>query len=288
MTTPVPIPQAIPQAAPSSTSKAMRSHGDPALREHPRVMGTDFFDVPRATFALEGGSCDLPVIYRDASSFGVFFALDLAVARAAVRATAIEPWPVLGRAVGALYCWEYRDSSIGAYGEVGLGVQCRRVGSHPSLPRLGFDMGAQDDQGIWVVTLPVSTEAAFSAGVQLWGYPKYVSPIETAFRAEGARCKLGDELDVSIGTLGGPALKGQPVVTYTENGGRLIRTRIDVDHRTRWGTGRSAKIEITGDGPTSRAIRELGIDRATPLAAFRIDGFRAILPQGIDLGPSHG
>lgn len=249
-------------------------------------MGAEFFAVPRTTVQLESGPCELPLLYRDASSFGVFFSVDLAAARSVVAASAIEPWPVLGRAVAALYVWEYRDSSIGPYGELGLGVQCRRVGSHPSLPRLALDMGAQDDQGIWVVTLPVTTEAAFLAGVEHWGYPKYVTPIETTFRAAGASCRLGDELTVSIGTLVGPALGGQPVVTYTARDGRLQRTRIDVDHRTRWGTGGSARLELHGDGPTTRAIRELGIDRAKPVAAFRIDGFRALLPSGNDLGPS--
>ena len=178
-------------------------------------MARDFFDVPRAPLQVGDGTCDLPILYRDGSLVGVFFRVDLARAREVVGPGAVEPWPVLGRAVAAIYAWEYRDSTIGSYGEVGLGVQCRRVGSRPSLLKLGVDMGAQDDQGIWVVSLPVTTQAAFEAGVSIWGYPKYVAPITTHFDADGATIELADELTLTAEPLRGPTLRGQPVVTYT-------------------------------------------------------------------------
>ncbi len=247
---------------------------------------TDFFDVPRTTAGAGGDACQLPLLYRDGSQFGVFYAVDLARARQLVSSQAIEPWPVLGRAFAAIYVWEYRDSSIGSYGEVGLGIQCRRVGSRPSLPRLGLDMGAQDDQGIWVVSLPVTTQAAFGAGVEIWGYPKYVAPITTRFRHDGASVTLADELDLSIGALHGPSLGGQPVITMTERKGRLLRTRIDVQHRARWGSGRSARLVLRADGPTSRAASALGLDEMKPVAAFRVDRFQARLGEGVDLGPA--
>ncbi len=241
-----------------------------------------FFDHIRPTPA---GPCDLPILYRDASQFGVFFRIELARARALLAGTTVEPWPVLGAAVGALYVWEYRDSTVGSYGEVGLGIQARRRGARPSLVRLGLDMRAQRDQGIWVVNLPVTTREAYEAGVELWGYPKYVTPIETRFTDQGARVRLGDELELSIGRLRGPSMK-LPVVTYTERGGRLLRTTIEVDAPVRWGTGRSAELTVLGDGPTARSIENLGLTRAPRLAAFRTDRFRAILPAGEDIGPS--
>lgn len=239
----------------------------------------------RAAHDTSAGPCELPILYRDASQFGVFFAVDLERAREVVgRDRAIEPWPVLGRAFAAIYAWEYRDSTVGAYGEVGLGVQCRRVGASPSLVTLARDMGAQDDQGIWVASLPVTTEAARVAGVELWGYPKYVTPIETTFTTSEASVRLADELTLRLPGPSGPTLAGQPVVTYTERAGRLLRTRIDVDHRVRWGLGGGAHLELRGDGPTTELARRLGLDRARIVAGFRTDGFRARLPAGRDLG----
>lgn len=243
--------------------------------------------VPQKPHATRSGTCALPILYREASQFGVFFRIDLARAAALIgKDRLVEPWPILGKAVAAIYAWDYRDSTVGKYGEVGLGIQCRRVGTRPSVLKLATDMGAQDEQGIWVVDLPVTTDAAREAGVDLWNYPKYVTPITTRFDDRGAGVTLGEEIDLTIGRLGGPSMRAQPVVTYTEKNGRLLRTRIDVDHRVRWGGGGSAKLAIRGDGPMARSARALGLESAPIVAAFRTDGFRARLPAGVDLGPA--
>jgi hypothetical protein len=245
-----------------------------------------FARVPQAPHPTSEGPVDLPIYYRDASLFGVFFAADLDACRALVGPRSIEPWPLLGRAVVALYAWEYRGTTVGVYNEVGLGIQARRRGSAPSLLRLARDMTADDDQGIWVVNLPVTTRAAFTAGVELWGYPKYVTPIKTSFGRDGVRVRLGDELELSAGELHGPSLPGLPVVTYTAHEGRLLRTVIDVNHRARWGTGAGVRLDLLGDGPTASSLRALGLAGKKPLASFRTDTFRSRLPAGVDIGPA--
>lgn len=236
---------------------------------------------PRTTTA---GECALPILYRDASLTGVLLFADLAKARDATRDLAIEPWPILGRAVVALYAWEYRDSTVGVYNEVGLGIQARVTGKRPSLLKLARDMRDQESQGIWVMNLPVTTEAARAAGVELWGYPKYVSRIATDFMERSATARLGDEVRLHVGQLGGPPMAGLPLVTFTEREGRLIRTVIEVSYTARW--GRDARVEILGDGPTARSLRALGLVGKKPLAAFRTDDFRAVLPAGVDVGPA--
>ena len=243
-----------------------------------------FFDGVRQTpEAISTGTCNLPILYYDASQFGVFFRIEIARARALLEGTSIEPWPVFGAALGAVYVWEYRDSTVGKYNEIGVGIQARRRGSRPSLVKLGLDMRAQEDQGIWVVNLPVTTEGAFRAGVDVWGYPKYVSPITTRFDDTGASARLGDEVELSMGRLRGPK-KALPVVTYTGRAQRLIRTVIDVEGQVTLGAASSVKLRVIGDGPTARSIERLGLERAPKLAAFRTDRFRAILPAGADVG----
>ncbi len=238
--------------------------------------------TPRQT---SKGPCALPILYRDASQIGVFFRADIRRAAKLLEGTSLEPWPVLGKAIVAIYVWEYRDSTVGRYNEVGLGIQARRRGARPSLLELVRDMGAQEDQGIWVVNLPVTTEAAHAAGVEIWGYPKYVTPIETSFEAAGAHARLGDELEISVPRLHGPTMAGQPVVTYTGKSGRLVRTVIRTDCRVGWGAGLAARVRLLDDGPTARSMRALGLDDPRVVAAFRTDAFRAVLPAGDDLGP---
>ena len=82
-----------------------------------------FLDVIQVPHATRAGECRLPIVYRKAVQFGVLFRVALARARAVVGDRTIEPWPILGAAVAAIYVWRYDDSGLGAYGEVGLGIQ---------------------------------------------------------------------------------------------------------------------------------------------------------------------
>lgn len=233
------------------------------------------------------GPCDLPILYRDASQIGLFFHAPLANAEALLEGTSLEPWPVLGRAVCAIYAWEYRDSTVGRYNEVGLGIQVRQRGTSPSLVGLVRDMSAQPEQGIWVLNLPVTTPEAFAAGVEIWGYPKYVTPIETRFDDGGASVRLGDELELSVPRLRGPKTPSFPVVTFTAREKRLLRTVIQTDCSSRWGSGIGSQIRLIGEGPTAASIRRLTADGSAPrpMMAFRTDRFRAVLPRGNDVGP---
>nr|UZH23207.1 hypothetical protein [myxobacterium MSr12020] len=248
-----------------------------------RSVDTFFANVARTPTAVGSASVELPILYRDASQFGVFFTTDLAAARELLKDAPVEPWPILGRAMAAIYVWEYRDTSVGPYHELGIGVQARRRGSRPSLVELGRNMEAQDDQGIWVVNLPVTTQAAYDAGVAIWGYPKYVTTITTRFEKDTASCRLGDELTLAIGRPSGPRTR-LPIVTYTRHPqGDLVRTVIATDHRVRWGSAAGARLELRGDGPSAQTVRRLGLHQRTPVLTFRTDSFRAKLPAGVTL-----
>lgn len=243
-------------------------------------------DVTQKPHATSLGTCDLPAVYRDGGQLGLMYRSDLDRARALLEGTTLEPWPMLGAAMTTLQAWTYRDSSIGAYDEVGLGIFARKKGSRPSLLRFGLDMRAQEDQGIWVVTLPVTTEAAFVAGVELWGYPKYVSPITSDFGEREARVRLGDELEITVESGLKARIPSVPIVTFTNRGGRLIRTVIDTHMHLGVTRGRTGSVKILGKGRTSDAFVALGLEGAEPMLAFRTDAFRAVLPEGKDVGPA--
>lgn len=242
-----------------------------------------FLAVEQRPHTLSEGTCDLPILYRDASWCGLFYRVDLGAVAAEMEGLSIEPMPVFGAAVAAIYAWEYRDSSVGSYGEVGLGVQARRKGTRPSVLRLAWDMAADDDQGIWVLSLPVTTAAAHRAGVEIWGYPKYVTPIETRFGARDATVRLGDELTLRLGGVRGLA-RTLPVVTYTRREDTIVRTSIEVDCAPTLGLASGAGLELHGDGPTARIVRALRMHEKKPLAAFHTNAFRARLPAGRELG----
>jgi hypothetical protein len=237
--------------------------------------------TPKSTSA---GPCELPILYRDASWFGMFFRVDLEKARALLADTSLEPMPLFGKAMATMHAWEYRDSTVGRYNELGLGIQVQQKGTKTKLLRYALDQRAQPNQAIWVVTLPVTTQSAYTAGVEIWGYPKYVSDIETRFSESETYVKLGNEVEMQLPRLLGPTTPSLPLVTYTSNKGRLVRTVIETQTSMRWGTGRRGKVRLLGDGPTSKALRALGLEEPTPVAAFQADQFRAVLPAGEEVG----
>ena len=232
------------------------------------------------------GPCDLPIAYEDASMLTAIWRVDGALARPLVPIQ-FEPWLVLGKALAMLCIFEYRRTSIGPYGEIGLGVLARRKGSKPSLVRVLGDLRKEEDQGLYVTNLPVTTEKARAAGVEIWGYPKYVANIDTRFTPDGVHAELEGEFKLTMGRGRTLKTRGLPFVTYSVSGeGRLLRTVVEIDHDVRWGGASTVDLRVIGDGPTSTSIRALGIHGRAPTFAFRTDAMRSVLPRGKDMGPA--
>lgn len=236
-------------------------------------------DVRTAT-----GQQTLPILYRDASLAGAFFLAERERAAALLADAALEPWTLFGRALVFLFAWEYRDTSIGPYREVGLGFQVRRPGSRPSALGLLRDMRAQPEQGTWVANLPVTSEVARRAGVEVWGYPKYTTPIETSITRARVHVRLGSELTLSLGSERGPERATLPIACYTRKDDRLLRTVIEVAGTSTWGV--SGEVTLHGDGPTAASFERLGLVGKRPIATFRTHDFTAVLPRGTDMGPA--
>jgi hypothetical protein len=241
----------------------------------------------RETVQTSAGPCDLPIVYEDASLLTAMWRVDPERARSLLPPE-IEPWPILGKALAMLCIFEYRRTSIGPYGEIGLGVLSRRKGTKPSLTRVLRDLRSDEEQALYVVNLPVTTEGARAAGVEIWGYPKYVQEIETRFTRDSVTATLAGEFTLTMGRGRAVRTRGLPFVTYSKNAEqRLVRTIVEVDHDVRWGGASTIDLRILGkadgDGPTARSIRTLGIDGRKPALAFRTDSMRSVLPRGKEL-----
>jgi len=237
---------------------------------------------PRATSV---GDCDLPILYNDASAGGVIYRVaPKRVAKLLGTPSPFEPMLVFGKALCLICAFEYRETTVGAYNEIGLAIQVKRKGTSPSLFRLARDIRQQEEQALWIVNLPVTTKEAKAAGFEVWGYPKYVTRIYTDFAADHTHATLENEFTLKMGNPGGLSIKGQPFVNFTLNEGHLIRTIIEVDHTVRLGTAGTVKLEILGDGPTANSMKTLGLAESSPTLIFRADRMRSILPEGKDLG----
>jgi len=241
-------------------------------------------EAQRSTSTFDGSPHPLPIEYHAGDACGLLYRVQLTRARAFCEGLSVEPWPVLGAAMVGVYAWEYRETSIGPYAELGIGLLVRRRGAKPSLMRLALNTAAQAAQGMLVLSLPVTTELACSLGKSLWGYPKYVAEISTRFDAHSAHVRLGQELELELGGVRG-VRHSLPIATFTELAGDLVRTHVDVRSRPILGTPRNGAVRLLGgDGPSARLVRALGLDALRPALAFHTREFRATLPLGEALG----
>jgi len=238
-----------------------------------------FRQVEQTSHDTPAGPCDLPIMYWGASMLGLTYRVDAAAAQSFMPNELIEPQLIFGKAIALLCLFEYRDTSIGPYNEIGLAIQTKRKGTRPSLLAMAQDLASAPDQALYIVNLPVTTEAARAAGAGLWGYPKSVAGIDTDFGV-GFKATLQGELTVEMGKPGSFTSGGLPFLTYSFHDTGMLHTHVPVDHRVKWGGAGTVKVEVIGDGPTAKSVRALGLDQMKPLAAFRTDRMRSILPAG--------
>jgi hypothetical protein len=230
------------------------------------------------------GELELPVRYADGSALACVYRVDLAAAREVLASECFEPLPVGGRAMAQLMALEYRETSVGPYNEIGVLVLARRTGSRPSTIRSLLKTAAVEDAGWFVVNLPVTTGLTCAAGRELWGFPKYVTRIDTEFDRDGIQVILGEELVIEHRARFGVHVPPPPFVFLSELDGRLLRTVVPVEHTVRMGGARSVRVYVTGNGPTAATVRTLGLDHRRPMMAARADHLKFTLPLGVAVG----
>jgi hypothetical protein len=252
-----------------------------------------FFDVPQVMSATSEGPVALPILYYEASNVVALFRASRAGAERLLEGTGLEPeLDSKGRAIAALSFYEYRRTSVGTYNEVGTAILARPRGARAS--RLGLaEMLAPTrgrTAGAYVVDLPVTTAAACAAGLEIWGYPKFVTEIAFRLAERELECTVFDPESagrapiVTIRGRAGPWLSAPPigVVTFSVLGEALIRTCIDVRGRVAVHLPGSVALEV---GPSSshrmaENLRTLGLASSRPFLVIETDRFQSRLPEG--------
>jgi hypothetical protein len=230
------------------------------------------------------GELELPVRVTGGSSLACIYRVSLEAARAVLPTDCFEPVPVGDQALVQVTALQYDESSIGPYNELGVMVLARRPGTVPSRMRMLMSLSSVEDAGWFVVNLPVTTGFACAAGRELWGYPNYLTRVDTEFDREGAQIILGGELVLEHRARFSVKMPGRPFVYLSELEERLLRTVVPVEHGQRLGGARSVRIQVTGDGPTADTVRRLGLERLRPMFAARADGLKLTLPRGNPIG----
>jgi hypothetical protein len=239
---------------------------------------------PGKTVDYKGTEFELPILYYRDDLFLLFFSADFDRVRAAMPSDKLHPVRLLGnRALVGFAAFNYIETSIGPYGEVGVVVPA--IYGAKSLP-LGLSALLESRQpgfGLVVLHLPVTTTQARDGGREGWGYSKFVADMRFVFTPEFMECRLS-EVDRHILTMRvakrGLAVKdSRPLVTFSVKDRNLIKTTIPQTGTYRFSMYPRGSYLQLGDHEVSRSIQELGFSSRPVLSRYYLER-SGILPEG--------
>lgn len=251
---------------------------------------TDFFQWTGPTAkGVDVGSArvDLPVMYYRDDSFMGFFSAAYEPVRALLPSRELFPVTLPnGRATLAVIAFNYMETSIGPYGEVGIAIPCTHQRQAPPLLPLILE-GQYPGWGGFVLHLPVTSLVARDGGRVIYGYTKFVADMDFQKRPayQSVRLAEGDAhiLTLTVRQRGLPLKDNRPLITYSVRNGELIKT--SVPSRAVYQLGLvpgSGRLEL-GDHPIADELRSLDIS-TTAIVTKNYLTRSGILPAGEPVG----
>lgn len=236
------------------------------------------------------GNVGLPIIYNDGSALLAYFTVEQRKVAAALPGWLQPAFTHMGRTVVSMAFFDYRDTSVGSYLEVAIAVPVVDKGDVvPLLPeRELFQPPADRHVGFHILHLPVTTEIANASGRELWGFPKFVTPIEFHVAGAQVRARVTDPDDPlqDILAFDGTLLQGITMPTFdmllfSRRKHTYLRTQIDIHSDFAIGIGMGLKLRVgTSQHAMANTLRDLGLNNAKPFLLQYSAHFRALLHAG--------
>lgn len=252
----------------------------------------DFFNWTGPTAkGVDVGSAeiDLPIMYYRDDSFVGFFSAAYEPLQALLPSQELYPVTLPGgRATVVVIAFNYLDTSVGPYGEVGIVIPCTYGRPAPALLPLALE-GRFPGWGGFVLHLPVTSRLARDGGRAIWGYNKFVADMDFQKRPAYQRVRLaeGDAhiLTLTVQQRGVPLKDNRPLITYSVRDGQLLKTTVPSRAVYQMGLRPGGGTLELGDHEIADQLR--GLDIATTAVATRNFLTRsAILPAGEPIGPA--
>lgn len=249
---------------------------------------TSFFDQtrPGRTVTYKDATFELPILYFRDDFFGLYFMADYGKVAAIMPSDNLHPLQLPnGRAVIGIAAYNYRDTSIGPYGEVPVGIpvllnkkKSRLSGLIPLLKESNYP-----GFGILVQHLPVTHITARDAGRGEWGYTKFVADMTFRITPEYFQCTMNEKdnpiLELHVPKQGFKKLDRKPLTTYSVRDRQLIKTVVKHRGIKRTALNPKGAYVKLGDHPVSESIKALDIS-TRPFMSIYYTERSAILPSG--------
>jgi len=251
-----------------------------------------FFQIPRVFKQTALGEVALPICFLDTSNLISIFRADAKGVADLMEGTNLNSaLSFRGKPLVFISFYEYRESTVGSYNEVGIAIPVVPEGVKE--PKSGIrDLLRSTDESLigWhIINLPVTTERANTAGKEIWGYPKFVTKISFKLGKSTFTSEVKDPQNGSIMSLSGklnfgikaPALSG---VTYSHLNKKILRSSVNtrgdykayLAHQLQFTIGKSQhKMAVN--------LRILGLDNTRPIAVMSCHNFQSRLSDGAEI-----
>jgi hypothetical protein len=246
---------------------------------------SSFFEhITQIPAPWQDGSVPLPTFYYDAMAIHASFLASADRVRPFLPSPRLHPFRVApGRCAVALAALSYRETDLGPYNEVLIGIPCTLDEHSPQFT--GILRSLPDVPMIYVHRLPVTTEIARGPGVHFLAAPKFLADITFEETEEWVRCRLAEKgtdiltLEVQKGELE-PA--GRWSVSFlTARDGHLLRLGwVESEQRKRESHASSdARLEL-GPHPIAEELRKMHLGRV--LSCEYRPRFQAVLSPVVE------
>jgi hypothetical protein len=232
---------------------------------------------------VDGRDLTLPVQIADCSVLLNDFFVDAVAAQRLLEGTGLTAARVLpGRSVLLLMAVDYRDSPLGAYGEVAVLLSAYPPGEGNRLWFGGAMSSLMMSLPYFVYRMPVDQEFTAHAGRFIWGYPKYLAKIDTQFEGERARAQLTQDAEfvvsfeaAAVPRAGGDGKEGASLsdrtgwnLTYRDGRLRRIPAKLG-GSGIGWRLG-GAPPSLGENHPLALDLRALGLPKRPLLSASSV------------------
>ncbi len=240
-------------------------------------------DIVQHRVEITGGSCDVPILYNDVFAVAGVFAAPTLKLRELLPTSKLVPVEIYpGKGLLGFMAADYRYSSIGPYREFIIMVPARyRPRFNPPLfPVLRMSASLSFEVFIW--QLPLTSEKGLHAGVDIWGFPKFIADIDFSEDESTVSCKLseGGKEILTLEVKKNPARMKTyfDYTTFSVKDRELLRTHVNGISSSLGRSFRPGGAHLTlGEHQLSRRIREIAPGRS--VQTLYIPHGQIILPE---------
>lgn len=202
----------------------------------------------------------LPVFYYDVMTLSAQFLVPIARIKQLLPSSRLQPLRITPwHCVVSISAFEYRDSDIGPYNEVSIGIPVEL--DQPSPLFVGTLRKLPAVPKIYIRHLPVTTEIAYASGVEFAGYPKFLAEIKFERDGESVKCHLheaGQHILTLTGRTGELSNTSRSRIhPITVRAGYILRCELVVSERQQWSVQGSGGFRLElGEHPIAQELKE--------------------------------